>query len=152
MYPVRSIAVGLVSFVACLALSYLIPVLAQLPARQYRLVLHNQNVQVLAPQDASLTKGILGPQSQCCNSTNLPCSSCNTEHELSSAGLEFCRVVAGAFGGIWPGAKNTADFLQKIWPADEGQDVAEYAIMLAVILALAIGTVQAMSACHQRIL
>jgi Flp pilus assembly pilin Flp len=33
-----------------------------------------------------------------------------------------------------------------LWPSDEGQDVAEYAIMLAVVLALAIGTVQAIGA------
>ena len=34
-------------------------------------------------------------------------------------------------------------FLQKIGPDDNGQDVAEYAVMLAVILALALGTVKA---------
>jgi Flp pilus assembly pilin Flp len=39
-----------------------------------------------------------------------------------------------------------ANFLQKMWPSEEGQDVAEYAIMLVVILALAIGTVQAIGA------
>jgi Flp pilus assembly pilin Flp len=39
-----------------------------------------------------------------------------------------------------------AEFLQKIWPSEEGQDIAEYAIMLAVILALAIGTVRAIGA------
>jgi Flp pilus assembly pilin Flp len=36
-----------------------------------------------------------------------------------------------------------ASFLQKLWPGDDGQDVAEYALMLAVILALAVGTVKA---------
>ena len=38
------------------------------------------------------------------------------------------------------------DFTKNLWRVDEGQDVAEYAIMLAVILALAVGTVQAISA------
>jgi Flp pilus assembly pilin Flp len=38
------------------------------------------------------------------------------------------------------------DFLQKMWPSEEGQDIAEYAIMLAVILALAIGAVRAIGA------
>jgi Flp pilus assembly pilin Flp len=36
-----------------------------------------------------------------------------------------------------------AYFLQKIWPDDNGQDVAEYAVMLAIVLALALGTVKA---------
>jgi Flp pilus assembly pilin Flp len=42
--------------------------------------------------------------------------------------------------------RSIADFLQKIWPGEEGQDIAEYAIMLAVILGLAIGTVRAVGA------
>jgi Flp pilus assembly pilin Flp len=42
--------------------------------------------------------------------------------------------------------KGMADFLQHIWRSDEGQDIAEYAIMLAVILAVAIGTVRVIGA------
>jgi Flp pilus assembly pilin Flp len=34
------------------------------------------------------------------------------------------------------------DFLQKLWGQEEGQDVAEYAVMLAVILVIAIGTIR----------
>jgi Flp pilus assembly pilin Flp len=34
------------------------------------------------------------------------------------------------------------DFLCNVWRQDEGQDVAEYAVMLAVILAIAIGTIR----------
>ena len=34
------------------------------------------------------------------------------------------------------------DFLQMAWQQQEGQDVAEYAVMLAVILAIAIGTIR----------
>jgi Flp pilus assembly pilin Flp len=34
------------------------------------------------------------------------------------------------------------DFLQKAWCQEEGQDVAEYAVMLAVILVIAIGTIR----------
>jgi Flp pilus assembly pilin Flp len=34
------------------------------------------------------------------------------------------------------------DFLYNVWRQDEGQDVAEYAVMLAVILAIAIGTIR----------
>jgi len=33
-------------------------------------------------------------------------------------------------------------FLRKIWFEDEGQDIAEYAVMLAVILVLVVGTVR----------
>jgi Flp pilus assembly pilin Flp len=33
-------------------------------------------------------------------------------------------------------------FLRHIWHAEQGQDIAEYAVMLAVILVLVIGTVR----------
>ena len=33
-------------------------------------------------------------------------------------------------------------FLNKIWANEEGQDVAEYSIMLAVILVIVVGTVR----------
>ena len=32
--------------------------------------------------------------------------------------------------------------LSKLWHEDEGQDIAEYAVMLAVILVLVVGTVR----------
>ena len=32
--------------------------------------------------------------------------------------------------------------LRKLWSGDEGQDIAEYAVMLAVILVLVIGTIR----------
>ena len=32
--------------------------------------------------------------------------------------------------------------LSKLWSRDEGQDIAEYAVMLAVVLAIVIGTVR----------
>jgi Flp pilus assembly pilin Flp len=34
------------------------------------------------------------------------------------------------------------NFIHWVWRQEEGQDVAEYAVMLAVILALAIGTIR----------
>jgi Flp pilus assembly pilin Flp len=34
------------------------------------------------------------------------------------------------------------DFLGKAWRREEGQDVAEYAVMLAVILTIAIATIR----------
>jgi Flp pilus assembly pilin Flp len=33
-------------------------------------------------------------------------------------------------------------FIQQLWAADDGQDIAEYAVMLAVILVIALGTVR----------
>ena len=35
-----------------------------------------------------------------------------------------------------------ADFLHQLWSDETGQDIAEYAVMLAVILVIVIGTVR----------
>jgi pilus assembly protein Flp/PilA len=35
-----------------------------------------------------------------------------------------------------------AKLLRKLWNVDQGQDIAEYAVMLAVILVIVIGTVR----------
>ena len=35
-----------------------------------------------------------------------------------------------------------ARFLQQIWFDEQGQDVAEYAVMLAVILVIVVGTIR----------
>jgi Flp pilus assembly pilin Flp len=35
-----------------------------------------------------------------------------------------------------------ARFIQRIWSEDQGQDIAEYAVMLAVILVLVVGTIR----------
>ncbi len=34
------------------------------------------------------------------------------------------------------------EFMKRIWSEDQGQDIAEYAVMLAVILVLVVGTVR----------
>jgi Flp pilus assembly pilin Flp len=34
------------------------------------------------------------------------------------------------------------DFVHKLWAAEEGQDIAEYAVMLAVILVIVVGTIR----------
>ena len=34
------------------------------------------------------------------------------------------------------------DLARKVWGGEEGQDIAEYAVMLAVILVIVIGTVR----------
>jgi Flp pilus assembly pilin Flp len=33
-------------------------------------------------------------------------------------------------------------FTSRLWRADQGQDIAEYAVMLAVILVLVVGTIR----------
>lgn len=33
-------------------------------------------------------------------------------------------------------------FLQQLWSDDRGQDIAEYAVMLAVILVIVVGTIR----------
>jgi Flp pilus assembly pilin Flp len=37
-------------------------------------------------------------------------------------------------------------FLKALWSDDEGQDVAEYAVMLAVVLVIVVGTVRLIGA------
>jgi Flp pilus assembly pilin Flp len=34
------------------------------------------------------------------------------------------------------------EMIRRIWADDEGQDIAEYAVMLAVILVLVVGTIR----------
>lgn len=38
--------------------------------------------------------------------------------------------------------RTVIDLLRKLWRHDEGQDIAEYAVMLAVILVLVVGTIR----------
>jgi len=40
------------------------------------------------------------------------------------------------------GGANMTGLLRKLWSQEEGQDIAEYAVMLAVILVLVVGTVR----------
>ena len=40
------------------------------------------------------------------------------------------------------GDENMTDFLRNLWSHEEGQDIAEYAVMLAVILVLVGGTIR----------
>jgi Flp pilus assembly pilin Flp len=48
-------------------------------------------------------------------------------------GVESGRGTRGA---------NVNHLLRKLWQRDEGQDIAEYAVMLAVILVLVVGTIR----------
>jgi Flp pilus assembly pilin Flp len=42
----------------------------------------------------------------------------------------------------WPGGKQMYKLIHQLWSEDAGQDIAEYAVMLAVILVLVVGTVR----------
>ena len=42
--------------------------------------------------------------------------------------------------GTW--RMNVKELLQNLWSNDEGQDIAEYAVMLAVILVIVVGTIR----------
>ena len=42
----------------------------------------------------------------------------------------------------WIGEKNMCEFIRRIWSEEAGQDIAEYAVMLAVILVLVVGTIR----------
>ena len=35
-----------------------------------------------------------------------------------------------------------SEFMRRLWSEDAGQDIAEYAVMLAVILVLGVGTIR----------
>jgi Flp pilus assembly pilin Flp len=37
---------------------------------------------------------------------------------------------------------NVKELLKNMWSNDEGQDIAEYAVMLAVILVIVVGTIR----------
>jgi Flp pilus assembly pilin Flp len=40
------------------------------------------------------------------------------------------------------GGEKMSKLMQRLWSEDSGQDIAEYAVMLAVILVLVVGTVR----------
>jgi Flp pilus assembly pilin Flp len=35
-----------------------------------------------------------------------------------------------------------SEFIRRVWSEEQGQDIAEYAVMLAVILVLVVGTIR----------
>ncbi len=52
---------------------------------------------------------------------------------LAAVGREHCLILK----------KNPmTDFILRLWSDDDGQDIAEYAVMLAVILVLVVGTIR----------
>jgi Flp pilus assembly pilin Flp len=58
----------------------------------------------------------------------------NLIREMSA--LASCLKEHSSFGG------NMNSILTRLWVNDEGQDIAEYAVMLAVILVIVVGTMR----------
>jgi Flp pilus assembly pilin Flp len=57
----------------------------------------------------------------------------------------FCACIMGAINCNFsqrPGGGHMCKLMQRLWREDAGQDIAEYAVMLAVILVLVVGTVR----------
>ena len=52
----------------------------------------------------------------------------------------FCFAAVRNFRAILEGA--SMNHLRRLWSEQEGQDIAEYAVMLAVILVIVVGTVR----------
>jgi Flp pilus assembly pilin Flp len=46
-------------------------------------------------------------------------------------------AATAAQGGV-----NMSELLRRLWIEEQGQDIAEYAVMLAVILVLVVGTIR----------
>jgi Flp pilus assembly pilin Flp len=53
--------------------------------------------------------------------------------------LRFFRLEGTGFIN-W--RERMSDFIRRIWSEEAGQDIAEYAVMLAVILVLVVGTIR----------
>jgi pilus assembly protein Flp/PilA len=61
---------------------------------------------------------------------------------LSIAERTKCLYTSLRFSRGRRRPKSMMRTLSRLWREDEGQDIAEYAVMLAVILVLVVGTVQ----------
>jgi Flp pilus assembly pilin Flp len=51
------------------------------------------------------------------------------------------RILLGDFP-VHQGGRLVKRFLQQLWSDERGQDIAEYAVMLAVILVIVVGTIR----------
>jgi Flp pilus assembly pilin Flp len=70
----------------------------------------------------------------------------------SSFGVSLCELIVRRAVGV-PKCRSTGSanaqggepvkgFLQQLWSDERGQDIAEYAVMLAVILVIVVGTIR----------
>jgi Flp pilus assembly pilin Flp len=59
------------------------------------------------------------------------------------------EAVLAPGGGAWLGGSKeepVAGLLHQLWSEERGQDVAEYAVMLAVVLVIVVGTIRLIGA------
>lgn len=56
--------------------------------------------------------------------------------------LEFDKLIPTRHYGLNHSGGNMFGLVRRLWSEDRGQDIAEYAVMLAVILVLVVGTVR----------
>jgi Flp pilus assembly pilin Flp len=65
--------------------------------------------------------------------------------ESTNVPLLFVILLGGIFGRNQPNSRTwtlPVDSLVALWRKDEAEDIAEYAVMLAVILVIIIGTIR----------
>jgi pilus assembly protein Flp/PilA len=57
---------------------------------------------------------------------------------------KVCSLAKKIFAFVLPvfGEEPVIKFLHQLWSDDSGQDIAEYAVMLAVILVIVVGTIR----------
>jgi Flp pilus assembly pilin Flp len=51
-------------------------------------------------------------------------------------------VLSSQGNGQPPGGECMSELIRRLWSEEQGQDIAEYAVMLAVILVLVVGTIR----------
>jgi Flp pilus assembly pilin Flp len=71
--------------------------------------------------------------------TRVPLGSSSLEGRLCISGGNCLHLDTELITGLEP---NVISTIRQLWTEEDGQDVAEYAVMLAVILVIVIGTVR----------
>jgi pilus assembly protein Flp/PilA len=86
-----------------------------------------------------------------CHAQPLPCHWFSGESKLALSSISPSRLVFGSLearasvfvkGISEKGEEPVTRFIQNVWKDESGQDIAEYAVMLAVILVIVVGTIR----------
>ena len=73
----------------------------------------------------------------------------NMQLQLACDGMSVSSVQAPGLNirdAPWKGGPEMREILCRLWQQDEAQDIAEYAVMLAVILVIVVGTIRLIGA------